>query len=137
MALFTQADLIGSVPEIAQLLTLDDDNDAIADSASFEAVLAETQAWIEGFLDQAGLTLSDPPQKRIKHLAMKYAEYTLWRRRGHAERTKQLYDEWIHPGAAWLERVATGAETLLPSSGGAEVISEPARTFSSSGGLMV
>jgi phage gp36-like protein len=142
VALFSQADLIGSVPEIAQLLTLDDDGNSVADDGVFDAVLAEATEWIEGYLEQAGETLADPPPKRLKHLGMKYAEYTLWRRRGHAERTKQLYEEWIKPANAWLDRIAAGSETLEPvaidgsADSGGDVISETARTYPTGGGLM-
>ena len=140
MGLFTQDELTAAVPESIQLLALDDDADNAADSGLFEKVLADAETWIGGYLEQAGLALADyVTNKRLKHLGIRYAEYSLWNRRGQAERTKKIYDEWIKPGMTWLEKVASGAETLTAAAQGgsaASVITEPARTYDAAGRLM-
>ena len=139
MALFSQTDLIAGIPEITQLVTLDDDGDQIADVGVFDSVLAEATDWIEGYLEQAGLSIPSTVPKRLKHLGVKYAEYTLWRRRGHSERMKELFDNWLKPGAAYLEKVSRGEESLAADSAAdttGTVISEPARTHDEAGRMM-
>ena len=142
MALFSQSDLVASIPEATQLLALDDNSDGAADTGAFAAVLADAEVWIAGYLEQAGLTLPSPAPSRLKHLGMRYAEYTLWRRRGAAEKAKQVYEEWLARGIKWLERIASGEESLLPLPLGdpaAEpgAITAPAKSHASDGRLMV
>jgi len=144
MALFSQSDLLAAMPEAIQLLAADDaataedleDADVVA---VFDAIVAEATDWITGYLEQAGLTLAATPPTRLKHLGIKYAEYTLWRRRGHADRAKQIYEEWIKPGADWLAKIASGAESLSPPAEDDEpsgAIIEDSKTYNP-GGLMV
>jgi hypothetical protein len=114
MSLFSKAELVAAMPEATQHLALDDGDDGQQVDAIFAAVLAEAEAWIGGYLQQAGLELADPPHERLKHAGLKYAEYTLWNRRGHAERAKQVYEQWIEPAMEWLARVARREESLTP-----------------------
>jgi hypothetical protein len=140
VALFAQEELQAAVPEAIQLLALDDDADDAADTGLFDKILADVENWIGGYLEQAGISLDSVlSNKRLKHLGMKYAEYSLWRRRGQGERSGKIYEEWIEPGMKWLARIATGAEALevvLTAGAGATVVSEPARTFDAAGRLM-
>ena len=142
MVLFTQSDQVASIPEATQLLALDDNADGSADSGAFAAVLADAEQWIAGYLEQAGITLLNPPPARLKHLGVRYAEYTLWRRRGGAEKASKIYEEWLEPGMMWLERIARGQEKLSPQAPGdpatqAGAITEPAKSYPSDGRLLV
>lgn len=142
MALFTQDDFTAAVPEAFQLLALDDDADGTQDTGLFDKLIAAATTWIEGFLDQAGLELGDPPHARLKHYGLKYGEYELWRRRGHHERAKDIYEQWIAPGEKWLSKIATGQESLTPPTEAtgdtdqAGVITEDAKTYEDGGRLL-
>ncbi len=140
MSLFTRDDLIAAIPDSHILLATDDDGEDGTDEAVFASVLVDATAWINGYLEQAGLAIPDPVPSRLKHIGVKYAEYALHRRRGNAERAAQVYEEWIKPAMLWLGKIATGAETLLPidddvTPGG--LVSEPSRTHFPQGGMMV
>ncbi|NQT92544.1 MAG: DUF1320 family protein [Lentisphaerae bacterium] len=140
MGLFTQDDLLSAFPESTQLLALDDDADNEADSGVFDSIMEAAETWIGGYLEQVGIALASVlTNKRLKHLGLRYAEYTLWRRRGHVEKAEAVYDQWIAPGMKWLDRVATGAESLVATPAGASeasAVSEPARTYDPAGRLM-
>jgi len=140
MALFAQSDLEDAFPEATSLLAMDDDGDGVADSGVFTRLLAAATEFIEGYLQQCGGSIADPPQKRLKHIGLRYAEYTLWRRRGHTARADAVYEQWLKPEMVWLDRIANGKEALKPGAtedGAATAITEPAKTHLSGGGLMV
>jgi len=141
MALFTQDDLKAFIPEAYQEMAMDDDGIGMLDETVFASILQACLDWITGYLEQAGLTLDDPAPRRIKVAAMRYAEYMLWDRRGHFEKAKACYDNWIKPAMVWLDKIATGAELIVPPAPSdetiASVLTEPARTFNPDGGLMI
>jgi len=135
--LFTREDLIGGIPDAYILLATDDEVNTDTTDAVFDSVLDDTTKWIMGYLEQAGLALPEPPPSRLKHYAVKYAEYSLHRRRG-SPKADTIYTEWIKPAMTWLDRIATGQEQLTPPAetpGG--IVSEPSRTLPHTGGMMV
>lgn len=138
MSLFTKGDLLAAIPDAYILLATDDSADSDTTDAVFGAILVDASAWINGYLEQACLTLPDPPPARLKHIGVKYAEYALHRRRNNAVMAERIYDEWIRPAMKWLERIATGSESLVSGEttvGG--LVSEPARFQSENGSMMV
>lgn len=140
MALFTTDDLKAFIPEAYQVMALDDENFGSLDVPVFNSVHQAAEDWISGYLEQAGITIGDPVPKRLKVAAMRYAEFTIWDRRGEFTRSKAVYENWIANLEKWLGKIATGAETLIPIAAAddtADAITEPARTYNPSGGLMI
>jgi phage gp36-like protein len=140
MELFSRNDLIAGIQDASLLLHLDDDSDGAEDSGLLASVHDDALNWINGYLQQAGIELPVSIPARLKHSAVKYAEYSLWTRRGGIERAKSVYDQWIKPAMVWLERIARGEETLVPpdvDDTPAGAIVEAAKTTNSSGGLMI
>jgi phage gp36-like protein len=141
MAIFTQDDLKAFVPEAYQAMAMDDANTGMIDDDVFDSILQACEDWIVGYLEQAGLTLDDPAPRRLKVAAMRYAEYTLWDRRGHTERADACYKRWIEPLMTWLGKIARGDETLIPLDADttdiAAAIIEDARTYDPCGRLMI
>lgn len=139
MALFTRQDLIAAIQD-ASLLALLDDSGTGEDSVVLAAIQAEAEEWVNGYLEAAGIGIPNPVPARLRFNAIKYAEYGLWRRRGADARAKVLYDDWIAPAAAWLERVALGEERLTAASASdleAEAITEKSRLYNESGTMLL
>lgn len=132
MSLFTQEDLIAAIPDAEILMAMDDEVNHDTTDEVFDSILADAVRWVNGYLEQAGLAMPEPPPSRLKHCGIKYAEYALHRRRSNSAKAKEIYEEWIKPAMHWLERIATGQESLLPKEtdtpGG--IVSEPSRTHS-------
>lgn len=140
MAYITKADLIASIADVRLAQALDDNRDGQEDNGLWAAISAEVDNFIGGYLDQAGISTIDPVPGRLKFAALRYAEYRLLFRSKLPDRAKEVYDQWIKPAMAWLERIATREESLAMESQGSvsgAVISEPSRIYSESGRLMV
>ncbi len=140
MSLFTQTDLIAAIPNVHLLMAMEDDQDSDTIDSVFESILADAERWISGYLEQAGLEIPDPVPSRLRHAGIKYAEYMLHRRRNNATFAERVYEEWIRPASKWLERIATGAESLVPitaddTPGG--LVAEPSKLNTPAGGLMI
>ena len=142
MSLFTQTEMIASIPASKMLLGIDDDGDAIEDDGLFDAILRKAEDFVGGYLDQAGIPRwPDPLPARLKIAAMNFALYLLYERRGMQNEKKTQMEDWVSPDRTWLSRIANGEESLSPSvpesfTDGA-VVSEPARTTTERGFFLI
>ena len=141
MTFFTRADLVAGIQDADLLLHLDDDADGAEDAQLIESLNSEAEKWIMGYLEQAGVEMPSSIPARLQHCAIKYAEYLLWSRRKAAERADKVYEQWIAPAMAWLDKIARGVEVLLPADADDETppgaITETAKTTSSGGSMMI
>ena len=140
MVLFGKDDLVASISDADLLQHLDDDSDGAEDLQIIESLHADSLNFINGYLDQAGIVVADPVPARLKHTALKYAEYSLLNRRHAQERAAAIYEQWIKPAMAWLSRIASGEELLQPVEDDQTppgAIVEPAKTTPSGGGLAI
>ena len=140
MLLFSTDDLIASIADADLLQHLDDDSDGAEDQQIIESVHDSALNFINGYLEQAGTEVPDPVPARLKHTALKYAEYCLLNRRHAQERAAAIYEQWIKPAMAWLSRIASGEELLQPVEDDQTppgAIVEPAKTTPSGGGLAI
>jgi phage gp36-like protein len=140
MPWITSDDLIAQIPSQYLLQALDDDGDGEADEGVLDAIVAEAEMWVEGYLQEAGITTPDAQglHSRIKHSVLMYAKYRVFDRRGIREESQAVYDQWIKPAVAWFEKLAVRRAALTPEQGagkvpGASIITAPSRTHSATG----
>jgi hypothetical protein len=142
MSLFTQAEMVASMPASKMLLGMDDDGDSVEDEGLFASILTSAEDFVGGYLDQAGIARwPDPLPARLKTAGMNFALYKLYERRGMQNEMKTQMENWVSPDRTWLSRIANGEESLSPAvtepdTGGA-VVSEPARTTTERGYFLI
>jgi phage gp36-like protein len=142
MSYFTRGELVSAIDDVNLTKALDDNADGSADSNVFESLLNEVDLFINGYLEQAGISLplASVPG-RLKHLALRYAEYRLCARRNYHDRATDIYNQWIKPGMEWLEKIATGRQTLIDDDADADAaaaaITEDAKSYNATGAMIV
>jgi hypothetical protein len=144
MSYVDRSQVEAKLPPQFLLQALDDDGDGLEDEGVWDAIAAEADEAVEGFLEgRYAIPFAEGSVPRIVSNAAKlFALETLYMRRGYSKDTDPP-NPWAAAATAMrarLARIGAGEEPLHPDTGvgGAPgdtvvVVTEPSRTTSSSG----
>lgn len=140
MSYVAQTDLKGLVPDEYLVGATDDEQSGAVDATVFAAIATAVDEDINGRLAAAYATPLSPVPDLVKAAAKVLVAYLLYARRGVADER----NPWAEQAKYWrgkLDSIGKGEQALThdqdKANAPAVLISEPARTHSAGGNLMV
>lgn len=134
----TRAAVVAKLPDRFLVEALDDDNDGIEDEGLFDQILANVVTEIDGYLEGRYTLPISPVPAILRSAALTLMLEELYRRRGITDEA----NPHVKPAASLRGRLTLIAKGELPlvatvekAAAAVTVITEPARTHASGGGL--